>query len=60
MIKLHWMMILKTIVWWWTQVYNEFKGYEKTFKFKIVKVMKFTLGGGTPLYIVHTLAIMTY
>ena len=26
----------------WPQVYNEFKDYEKNFKFKIFKVMKLT------------------
>ena len=35
-------MILKIIIWWWPQVYNEFKEYEKQIKFKVVKVMKFS------------------
>ena len=36
-------MILYKNIWWWLQVYNEFKEYEgKKNKLKIGKVMKFT------------------
>ena len=35
------LMVLYKVLWWWPQIYNEFKEHEKNSDFKILKVMKF-------------------
>ena len=34
------LMVSYKVLWWWPQIYNDFKEYDKNSNFKIFKVMK--------------------
>ena len=42
MINSIWLIIFYKHIWWWPQVYDEFKECGKLMKFKIVKVVNLT------------------